>query len=134
ERVVGVTLEDGEKAYPFSILEETGVVNDEIGERPVVVFWGAADTADALDSGDISAAAAVGTAVAYDPVVKGRHLTFERIGDTTFQDVETGTTWSIMGEATAGELEGTELALLPHRNDFWFAWQAFFPTAELHQG
>ena len=133
ERVVGITLDEGEKAYPFSILEETGVVNDEIGDRPIVVFWGAADTADALDSGDIPSAAAVGTAVAFDPVMEGRRLTFERIGDTTFRDVETGTTWSLLGEAIAGELQGTKLALLPHRNDFWFAWQAFFPEAVLHQ-
>lgn len=134
ERVVGVTLETAAKAYPFSILAEQGVVNDEIGDRPVAVFWGAADTADALDAGDISEAAAVGSALAFDPVVDGRRLTFEKSGDDSFTDVETGTTWSILGLAQDGELEGAQLELLPHRNDFWFAWQAFFPDAEVYEG
>jgi hypothetical protein len=133
ERVVGVTLETTAKAYPFSIVAEQGVVNDEIGDRPVAIFWGAADTADALDAGDISEAAAVGTAVAFDPVVEGRWLTFQKSGDDSFADVETGTTWSILGRARDGELEGAQLELLPHRNDFWFAWQAFFPEAEVYE-
>lgn len=134
ERVVGVTLESGEKAYPFSIIAEIGVVNDQIGSQPVVVFWGAADTADALDAGDISEAAAVGTGIAYDPVIDGRRLTFERAGEDTFSDVETGSTWTILGRATGGPLEGAQLEPLPHRNDFWFAWQAFVPEADVYEG
>ena len=134
ERVVGVTLETAAKAYPFSILAEQGVVNDEIGDRRVAVFWGAADTADALDAGDISEAAAVGSALAFDPVVNGRRLTFEKSGDDSFTDVETGTTWSILGLGRDGELKGAQLELLPHRNDFWFAWRAFFPHAEVYEG
>lgn len=134
ERVVGVTLESGDKAYPFSVLHDAGVVNDEIGGQPVVVLWGAAETADALDASDISGAAAVGTGVAYDPTVDGRRMTFEKVDDTTFTDAETGSTWSILGQAIDGELKGAQLEMLSHRNDFWFAWQAFFPEAELYEG
>lgn len=134
ERVVGVSLADTDKAYPFSLINEVGVVNDTIGDQPVVVFWGAADTADALDSGVIADAAPVGTGVVYSPVVNGRTLTFEPLSDTEFADVETGTTWSILGKAVSGELAGEELELLPHRNEFWFAWQAFFPDAGVWSG
>ena len=49
-----------EKAYPFSLINEIGAVNDMIEEQPVVVFWGAPDTADALDAGVIANAAASG--------------------------------------------------------------------------
>lgn len=134
ERVVGITIDGGDKAYPFSLLNDVGVVNDRLGEEPVVVFWGASDTADALDRRDIAESIAVGTAVAYRPVINGQTLTFEPINDTEFRDLETGTTWSILGKALRGDLAGEELELLPHRNEFWFAWQAFFPDAEVWTG
>lgn len=130
-RVVGVTIGESQKAYPFSEITEARVVNDEIDGTPVVIFWGAEDTADALDARDISEARGIGTGVAYDPLVEGQRLTFTAVGDTRFVDAETGTTWTILGKAIDGELEGAELELVPHRNEFWFAWDAFFPDAEV---
>ena len=134
ERVVGVTIGETSRAYPFSTLAEERVANDEIDGKPVVVFWGAADTADALDNNVISESVGIGTAVAYSAVVDGETLTFEAIGDTEFRDLETGTTWSILGKATGGQLAGSELEILPHRNEFWFAWQAFFPEGDVWEG
>lgn len=134
ERVVGVTIGETSKAYPFSILSQERVANDEIDGQPVVVLWGAADTADALDSDVISQSVGIGTAVAYSAVVDGETLTFEAIGDTEFRDLETETTWSILGKATGGLLVGSELEILPHRNEFWFAWQAFFPEGDVWEG
>lgn len=134
ERVVGVTLDGEERAYPFSLIEDVGVVNDTLGDHPVVVFWGAADTADALDSGVIANGAGVGTAIAYSPVVEEQILTFAPAGDVEFVDRETGSTWSILGRALDGALKGAQLDLLPHRNEFWFAWQAFFPEGEVWEG
>ncbi len=134
ERVVGVIAGDTQKAYPFSVLVEARVANDQVGDRPVVVFWGASDTADALDSRNIAEAASVGVAIAYDPVVDGRRLTFEAVDDTEFRDIETGSTWNILGRAVAGELSGTQLQIIPHRNEFWFAWQGFFPDAPVWEG
>ena len=130
-RVVGVSFGDTNKAYPFELLSEARVINDEIEEKPIVVFWGAADTADALDGSIIATSQAIGTGVAYDPVVDGETLTFEAAGDIEFVDHQTGTTWSILGEAIEGDLVGTRLALIPHTNEFWFAWQAFFPDGEV---
>ena len=134
ERVVGVTLNGNSKAYPFSALSAARVVNDQIGDQPVVVFWGAADTADALDSGTIAQAVGIGTGIAYSPAVGGQVLTFEAVNDTEFTDLETGTTWSILGKAVSGALAGEALELLAHRNEFWFAWQAFFPKAQVWTG
>ena len=134
ERVVGISLDEIDKAYPFSVISEEFVVNDQIGDQPIVVFWGAADTADALDTGFISQGAAIGTGIVYSRVVGGQTLTFEPLSDTEFSDLETGTIWSILGKATSGELTGETLELLPHRNEFWFAWQAFFPDAEVYAG
>lgn len=130
ERVVGVTIDDIEKAYPFPELEDLRAINDSIAGRSVVVLWGAPETADALDASNIREARGIGAALAFNPVVNGQTLTFQPAGDL-FVDVETGSTWTLLGEAIDGELEGAELELLPHRNEFWFAWQAFFPDGEL---
>ena len=132
ERVVGVSIGEADKAYPFSLLNEAGVANDSVGDTPVAVFWGSPDTADALDAAVIADAAAIGSAVALDPVVDGRRLTFSAEGDG-FVDDETGSTWNIVGQAIDGPLVGTQLATVPHRNEFWFAWTAFFPDAEVYE-
>ncbi len=134
ERVVGVNANGVDKAYPFSLINKVQVVNDNLAGQELVVFWGASDTADALDSGVIANGIAVGTGIVYSPVVNGQTLTFEASGDAEFVDNETGTTWTILGKATKGALAGEELELLPHRNEFWFAWQAFFPDAEVWAG
>jgi len=131
ERVVGISVNGIDKAYPFSLINKVRVVHDNLAGQELVVFWGASDTADALDSGLIADAIGIGTGIVYNPVVDGERLTFVASGDTEFVDNETGTTWSILGKATSGELAGEELELLPHRNEFWFAWQAFFPDAEV---
>ena len=124
-RVVGVTQGDGLAAYSFERLAEEQVVNDEVGGVPVVVFHGGA-TNDALDGRVIARSEEIGTGVAHDPVVDGQTLTFTANGDATFTDDQTGSTWSIVGIATDGELAGTQLGPIEHRNEFWFVWAAFF--------
>ena len=46
ERVVGVTVDGRDKAYPFSVISPVGAVNDVVGDTPIVVLWGAPDTAE----------------------------------------------------------------------------------------
>jgi hypothetical protein len=134
ERVVGVTIGEDSRAYPFSVIAQERAVNDEIAGTPVVVLWGAEDTADALDSGSITEGVAIGTGVAYERTVNGRVLTFTANGDDTFTDAETGTTWNLLGIALDGELAGSRLETATHRNEFWFAWGAFFPDAGVYEG
>jgi hypothetical protein len=134
ERVVGVTIGETSKAFPFSVIAGEQAVNDVVDGTPVVVFWGAADTADALDSGSIPEGVAIGTGVAYERAVDGQVLTFTANGDDTFADAETGTTWNLLGIALDGELAGSRLSIATHRNEFWFAWGAFFPEADVYEG
>ncbi|MEM7272172.1 MAG: DUF3179 domain-containing protein [Actinomycetota bacterium] len=132
-RVVGVNTEDGRKAYPFQLIEPEGVVNDTIGDLPVAVFWGG-DTADALDQSTIADSAAIGTGIAFDRRVGDQLLTFTTGGDDLFVDDETGTTWSLLGLGIDGPLAGERLQVIDHRNEFWFAWAAFFPDASVYGG
>ena len=133
-RVVGVTVDEDErleKAYPFATLETERVVNDELGSTPVAVFWGGSTT-DALDANRIARSEAIGSAIAYDRRVGDRVLTFAPDGDGGFVDIETGTHWTLLGRAIAGPLVGRQLDFVAHRNEFWFAWAAFFPDAAVY--
>ncbi len=131
ERVVGVSIDGVEKAYPFSVISSEGAVNDVVAGTEVVVFWGG-DTADALDGGSIATSQAIGTAVAYSPVVDGTILSFVSISDSVYEDEETGSRWNILGEATDGPLAGEVLEPVIHRNEFWFAWAAFFTDGDVY--
>lgn len=131
-RVVGIDLDDEIKAFPFEELSAAGgVVNDQIGEVPVVVWLGG-DTVDALDAPEIRNSAVVGTGIAFDRRVDGQVLTFSAVGDDQFVDGETSTTWDLLGVGVDGPLAGHQLEPVRHRNEFWFAWAAFFPEAAVH--
>lgn len=131
-RVVGITDGDTVASYSFERLGIDGVINDEVDGRPIVVFL-AGDTADALGAREIAIADAIGSGVALDPVVDGEALTFSATDDGHFVDQQTESTWTIVGRAIAGPLEGTQLGSIEHRNEFWFAWQAFFGPDSLRE-
>ena len=134
DRVVGVVLESEDaSAYPFTRLREESVINDVIGETPIVVFW-KAGTASALDTQDISSGADVGATGVFEATLDGEVLTFVDNGDGTFSDENTGSTWDIFGQAIAGSLEGQALQSINHHDTFWFAWAAFVPGNTLQDG
>ena len=101
------------------------VVNDEIADVPVVVMWGADDTASALSAPSISEGDAIGTGIAFERTLNGQVLTFTQVEPDVFEDEQTGTTWDLLGKAIAGPLAGEELVPLVQTNEFWFAWAAF---------
>jgi hypothetical protein len=124
-RVVGVRIEGDAKAYPFSVIAAEGAVDDVVGGMPITVWWGAPDTADPLDGFSVADGAPIGTGIAFERTVDGQELTFAANGDDTFTDAETGSTWTLLGVAVGGPLEGSELPIAIHQNEFWFAWAAF---------
>ena len=130
ERVVGISLNDNAKAYAFSTLAQQGVVNDEIGGTPLVIFF-KGGVSSALDTPLINQGRDVGGTVVFDRQLDNQVLTFEAMADGTFNDTETGSTWNIIGEAIAGPLAGNQLTRVVAFDHFWFAWQAFYPQTEL---
>ena len=46
-------------------------------------------------------------------------------------DDQTGSTWSISGEALSGPLAGTQLQVAVAIDSFWFDWAAFHPETEI---
>ncbi|MCD4671672.1 MAG: DUF3179 domain-containing protein [Anaerolineaceae bacterium] len=87
-RVLTVDLNGEAVAYPYNLLQEVGVINDEVGGQSIAIFW-MAGTASALDTGAIAQGRDVGAAAAFLREVDGEVLTFaSQEGQIT--DAETG--------------------------------------------
>ncbi len=131
ERVMHIEAADGAKLYPFSRLKDEGVVNDAVGDTPVVLF-SQAGLLSVLDTGQIKQAREIQAVTAYARTLKGQTLDFE-IKDGLIIDKQTGSTWNNLGTAIAGELEGQALDKVHGGIHFAFAWLAFNPDVELYQ-
>jgi hypothetical protein len=131
ERVVGLAIGGEVMAYPFTAATAAGAINDEVGGEPIVVFH-KPGTASALDSATISAGRDVGSTAVFDRRIDGQVLTFTANGDGAFTDAETGSTWTLLGQAIDGPLAGSELSQQLAFDHFWFAWAAFHPSTKLY--
>lgn len=129
-RVVTVSAGDADAAYPYTALEEEGVVNDSVGDQDLVVFF-KPGTSSALGARVIAEGADVGATNVFDPYVNGEKLTFVREGEKIV-DEQTGSEWNMLGEAVAGELAGTALTPIVHGDHFWFSWAAFKPETVIY--
>jgi len=130
ERVVGVTVGEAARAYPWSLLAKRGVVSDTLGGERLVVFY-RPGTLSALDEGRIDQSRSIGATAVFSPVAEGRALTFEPTAEG-FRDRETGSVWNLLGIAVAGPLAGKRLRPIPHVDAFWFAWAAFHSSTSIH--
>lgn len=130
ERVVTTGGEDDPVAYPLAELRQRRVVHDVVAGQPVVVLW-TPGTASALDGASVDAGADVGATGVFRPEADGAELTFEPAGEDEFTDEQTGSTWTILGRATAGPLAGTRLEPVPHDDTFWFVQFAFRPETRV---
>ena len=132
ERVVTATVGDVDAAFPFSILTQEKVVNYNVGDRDLTVFF-KPGTRSALDELLIGMSEEVGATGLFDAELDGRKLTFMADGDD-FVDIETGSSWNVLGEAVQGPSTGTKLTPIVHTNSFWFAVAAFKPDTRIYQG
>ena len=132
ERVLHVPAGDAERIYPFGAFADEPVINDEVGGEPVVVM-SRSGVLSVLDRDRIADSRRVPSAAAYSRRLEGRVLEFEHRGGR-IADSATGSIWNILGEAVAGPLAGSRLALLSRGDHFAFAWLAFHPDADVYGG
>lgn len=132
-RVMAVDLEGVIIAYPFGVLRDEIVIHDSIGEIEVVAFW-QPGVASSLDTREIDAGRDIGTAALYDRTLDdGTVLSFTWDADSnSLVDEQSNSTWNLFGEATSGDLEGTQLRLMVSAPHYWFAWAAFHPETEIY--
>jgi hypothetical protein len=111
-RVLGIAADGEARAYPIPAVKKAGgVVNDTVGDRPVVVALGPEEE----------------TLHGYVREVDGTTLTFESAGAGEMR--ADGSTWSATtGTALDGSYEGTTLDPATEKGQlFWFAWAEFQP-------
>ncbi len=114
EIVVGLENEGSYRAYPVQQIEDNHIINDEIGDRKIVVmsFYPF-------------------MVRAFDRSVDGLFLDFQYDGSKVI-DTQTSSIWNFEGEAIEGEMKDKQLVRLPFDEGFWFTWAAFHPDTSLH--
>jgi len=136
--VLGLDIKGEARAYSYSGLIETPVVEEELGREPIVVLHERSSS----------------TAVAFSRTVDGRTLSFKgqsknphrRSIESTasgegeredyepwlIEDTQTGSTWrAISGECIEGEFKGSRLNMLTGMTGFWYTWSRFYPGSSL---
>ncbi len=115
--VVGLEFGGVAKAYPIRILNWHEIVNDQVGNQPVMVSW----------------CPLCGSSVVYDPQLDGEKLRFLVSGllyqrNLLFYDVETDSLWAqLLGQAVTGASAGKKLTVLPAVHVTWAQWKKMHP-------
>ena len=130
-RVLAIERNGDVVAFSYGTLEQLRVVNESVGGEEVVVLW-ESGTSSALDSSGIAFGRDVGSANAFSRQVVDVNLNFAFDG-SDFVDEETGSRWTILGEATEGPLAGRQLDPIVAINHFWFSWVAFQPQTRVYR-
>lgn len=114
--VMGVEVEEDSCAYPVDALRKTSVMNDTVGRKPIALFYDLNYDLGAVYSRQVGSMTLnfVPSVREGTPVVAA--------------DRETGTQWTMTGEAFEGPLLGRSLQAVPHVNKlFWFSRALFKP-------
>ncbi len=112
--VIALVLADQAKAYYFRDAQSKGIINDYVGDTPIVL-WAGDDNW-----------------YAYIREVDNQELTF-RIEGEVMSDEETGSKWDITrGLAIEGPLGGTALQAVPSLSSFDWAFVDFYPQGEFY--
>ncbi len=131
ERVIFVRHGNQHRLYPFRLVDELNVINDELGDLKIVIF-GKQGTLSALDEEEINRSRKIVSATAWSRRLDGKTLTFE-FTDNRIRDKETGSLWSILGKAVSGSYEGQQLHRVDSGVHFAFAWLAFNPDSDIYE-
>jgi hypothetical protein len=119
KRVLGVRVAGQARAYPYQVLQERPLINDNINDLPVLVWFDPATQ----------------TGTAFERRVGERVLTFRLDSAETgiLVDEETGSRWrATSGTAIEGPLRGKQLPAVPATPAFEFGWTDYFPHSQTY--
>lgn len=120
------------KAYPYNILKNKKVINDNFNGEQIVLFH-KSGTVSALDSRKITNSRDVGSTAVFSSFLDGKLLRFKYDQTKGVIDEQTGSSWSIFGKAIGGKLKGKELKQKVHADHFWFSFAAFNPNTKVYR-
>lgn len=109
EYVLGVRLVGQAKAYRFTDLQREPILNDQVGDIPVAIFFDQATLSGTVFDRRLEDE----TVLEFEPGTSSRRV----------RDTHTGSEWdTLTGVALSGPLAGQELAQVPITYAFWFGW------------
>jgi len=112
--VIGLILDKNSKAYYYQDAHSAGVINDQIGDVPILL-WVSEQNFHA-----------------YIRQVGSQFLDFY-IEDEQLKDNQTGSTWNpARGLAVEGELKGQALQPVPSMSSYDWAWEDFYPDSDFY--
>jgi len=109
EIILGFNRDDIYKAYKQNDIESNVIINDSIGETPVMLI--------SLYSENSRA---------FERTINGVVLDFEYVDGKIF-DFQTNSEWNYDGFSISGEYQGKQLERMAIEPGFWFEWIAFHP-------
>ncbi len=109
EIILGFNQDDIYKAYKQNDIESNIILNDSIGEIPVMLV--------SLFSQNSRA---------FERTIDDQILDFVYV-DNKITDTLTNSEWNYDGLSISGKYEGKQLERIPIEPGFWFAWVAFHP-------
>ncbi|MDF2421429.1 MAG: DUF3179 domain-containing protein [Nitrosopumilus sp.] len=110
EIILGFNQNGIYKAYKQNDIESNVLINDSIGETPVMLV--------SLFSQNSRA---------FERIIDGKILDFTYTDGKIF-DTQTNSEWNYDGLAISGKYEGNQLERMSIEPGFWFAWVAFHPN------
>jgi hypothetical protein len=114
--VFGITHDAFASAYCFRPAAEAGILNDSVGEVPVLVYVDP-------DSRDIRV---------FDRRIDSQVSTFQ-MSDGELRDFETGTRWNpVNGLSLTGELAHEVLNQIPFTTAFDWSWRDLYPDSSFY--
>jgi hypothetical protein len=127
-RIFAIYHDGRPKAYPLDALAAEPVVNDVLGNTPVVVLSGERIVVDTMTEDGTTFDYAAGAAVrAY---TRGAHTFMPGPEESVLLD-EARRSWQVTEVALVGP-RGETLERLGGHLAYWFGWYAFFPQTEVY--
>ncbi len=119
ERVLGILTDELNRVYQFEHLSKTGIINDKLGDLPVVVIGGA----------NMNFMAAF---IRHD--ANGNEITLSKTNRALpiWIEDEKGNLYDVFGEVIEGPDKGYQLKQAQSYIAFWFAFGAFYPGIEIY--
>ncbi len=115
--IVGVSLNQQSKAYPFSAVQKQKLILDSVGGIEIIVTVG--------DDGK--------SVRAFERKIDGKVLEFFVKPDSSeIIDAETGSVWDFSGKAASGKLAGKQLKQVSVLKDYWFDWKIYNPQTRIY--
>jgi hypothetical protein len=119
ELMLGIIVAGQSKAYPIEAILRTKLIQDRVGDLPILVVVGPDQASIRVFEGNLD----------------NEPLTFARgAADQGMTDVETGSIWNFQGCAVQGKLAGRCLVEIDSHEDYWFDWMNHHPESAVFRG